>query len=64
MLAVRTRGGIRFHPATTVDDVRALVMLMTWKCAIVDLPLGGAKGSVVCDPRSLSLGEQEQLCRG
>ena len=58
------KGGIRFHPATTVDDVRALAMLMTWKCAIVDLPLGGAKGSVVCDPRSLSLGEQERLCRG
>jgi glutamate dehydrogenase (NAD(P)+) len=44
--------------------VRALAMLMTWKCAVVDLPLGGAKGAVVCDPRELSIGEQERLCRG
>ena len=58
------KGGIRFHPSTTVDDVRALAMWMTWKCAVLDLPLGGAKGSVVCDPRSLSVGEQERLCRG
>jgi glutamate dehydrogenase (NAD(P)+) len=58
------KGGIRFHPAADVDDVRALAMLMTWKCAVVDLPLGGAKGAVVCDPRTLSLGEQERLCRG
>jgi glutamate dehydrogenase (NAD(P)+) len=58
------KGGIRFHPSTTVDDVRALAMWMTWKCAVLDLPLGGAKGLVVCDPRSLSVGEQERLCRG
>lgn len=58
------KGGIRFHPSADVDDVRALAMLMTWKCAVVDLPLGGAKGAVVCDPRRLSLGEQERLCRG
>ena len=58
------KGGIRFHPATTVDDVRALAMWMTWKCALVDLPLGGAKGSIRCDPRALSSGEQERLCRG
>ena len=58
------KGGIRFHPAADIDDVRALAMLMTWKCAVVDLPLGGAKGAVVCDPRHLSLGEQERLCRG
>jgi glutamate dehydrogenase (NAD(P)+) len=58
------KGGIRFHPAADIDDVRALAMLMTWKCAVVDLPLGGAKGAIVCDPRSLSIGEQERLCRG
>jgi glutamate dehydrogenase len=58
------KGGIRFHPAADLDDVRALAMLMTWKCAVVDLPLGGAKGAVVCNPRRLSLAEQERLCRG
>ena len=58
------KGGIRFHPGADIDDVRALAMLMTWKCAVVDLPLGGAKGAVVCDPRTLSAGEQERLCRG
>ena len=58
------KGGIRFHPSADVDDVRALAMLMTWKCAVADLPLGGAKGAIVCDPRSLSRSEQERLCRG
>jgi glutamate dehydrogenase len=58
------KGGIRFHPSVTADDVRALAMLMTWKCAVMNLPLGGAKGAVVCDPRTLSLGEQERLSRG
>ena len=58
------KGGIRFHPAADVDDVRALAMLMTWKCALLDLPLGGAKGAIVCDPRAQSPGEQERLCRG
>ena len=58
------KGGIRFHPSSNVDDVRALAMLMTWKCAVVNLPLGGAKGAIVCDPRALSLAEQERLCRG
>jgi glutamate dehydrogenase (NAD(P)+) len=58
------KGGIRFHPAADADDVRALAMLMTWKCAVVDVPLGGAKGAIVCDPRRLSLAEQERLCRG
>jgi len=58
------KGGIRFHPDSTTDEVRALAMWMTWKCALIELPLGGAKGSIVCDPRSLSLGEQERLCRG
>ncbi len=58
------KGGVRFHPASDADDVRALAMLMTWKCAVMDLPLGGAKGAIVCDPRTLSAGEQERLCRG
>ena len=58
------KGGIRFHPLETVDTVRALSMWMTWKCAVVDIPLGGSKGGVVCDPHNLSLREQEQLCRG
>ena len=59
-----SKGGVRFSPTGTVDDVRALAMWMTWKCAIADLPLGGAKGWIECDPRTLSLGEQERLCRG
>ncbi len=58
------KGGIRFHPEETVDTVRALSMWMTWKCAVVDIPLGGGKGGVICDPREMSLGEQERLCRG
>ncbi|MDD3767107.1 MAG: Glu/Leu/Phe/Val dehydrogenase [Eubacteriales bacterium] len=58
------KGGIRFHPQETVDTVRALSMWMTWKCAVVDIPLGGGKGGVICDPRSLSQTEQERLCRG
>ena len=58
------KGGIRFHPQETVDTVRALSMWMTWKCAVVDIPLGGAKGGIICDPHDLSLLEQERLCRG
>ena len=58
------KGGIRFHASADADEVRALAMLMTWKCAVVDLPLGGAKGAILCDPHGLSLGEQERLCRG
>jgi glutamate dehydrogenase len=58
------KGGIRFHPSANADDVRALAMLMTWKCAVMNLPLGGAKGAIVCDPHTLSLAEQERLCRG
>ena len=58
------KGGIRFHPDETVDTIRALSMWMTWKCAVVDIPLGGGKGGVVCDPRNLSEREQEQVCRG
>ncbi len=58
------KGGIRFHPLETVDAVRAMAMWLTWKTAVADLPLGGGKGGVVCDPHHLSLGEQERLCRG
>ncbi len=58
------KGGIRFHPQETADTVRALSMWMTWKCAVVDIPLGGGKGGVICDPHNLSKAEQERLCRG
>ncbi|HOQ09563.1 MAG TPA: Glu/Leu/Phe/Val dehydrogenase [Syntrophomonadaceae bacterium] len=58
------KGGIRFHPEETADTVRALAMWMTWKCAVVDIPLGGGKGGIICDPRNLSEKEQERLCRG
>lgn len=58
------KGGIRFHPLETIDTVRALAMWMTWKCAVVDIPLGGSKGGVVCDPHNLSAREQEAICRG
>jgi glutamate dehydrogenase (NAD(P)+) len=58
------KGGIRFHPQETIDTVRALAMWMTWKCAVVDIPLGGSKGGVICDPHNLSMREQEQICRG
>lgn len=58
------KGGIRFHPQETVDTVKALSMWMTWKCAVVDIPLGGSKGGVICDPHNLSMREQEQICRG
>jgi len=58
------KGGVRFHPQETIDTVKALAMWMTWKCAVVDIPLGGGKGGVVCDPHHLSQREQENLCRG
>lgn len=58
------KGGIRFHPNETVDTIRALSLWMTWKCAVVDIPLGGGKGGIICDPRIMSKGEQERLCRG
>ena len=58
------KGGVRFHPQETADTVRALAMWMTWKCAVVDIPLGGGKGGVICDPHNLSMREQEQICRG
>lgn len=58
------KGGIRFHPAETIDTIRALAMWMTWKCAVVDIPLGGGKGGVAVDPADLTVGEKERLCRG
>ena len=58
------KGGIRFHPMETIDTVRALAMWMTWKTAVVDIPLGGGKGGVICDPHHLSMREQELICRG
>jgi len=58
------KGGVRFHPQETLDTIRALAMWMTWKCALMDIPLGGSHGGVVCDPHNLSPGEQERLCRG
>jgi glutamate dehydrogenase (NAD(P)+) len=57
------KGGLRYHPAMTLDDARALAMYMTWKTAVADLPFGGAKGGVVCDPHALSLAELERLTR-
>ena len=58
------KGGIRFHPAETIDTVRALATWMTWKCAVADIPLGGGKGGVIVDPATLSVGEKERLVRG
>jgi glutamate dehydrogenase (NAD(P)+) len=57
------KGGIRFHPLETLDTVRALAMWMTWKCAVVDIPLGGGKGGVICNPKEMSAGELERLSR-
>jgi glutamate dehydrogenase (NAD(P)+) len=58
-----SKGGIRYHPDVTVDEVRALAMWMTWKCALMGIPFGGAKGGVVCDPKSMSRGELERMTR-
>ena len=55
------KGGIRFHPDETIDTVRALAAWMTWKTAVVDIPLGGGKGGIICDPRLLSQSELERL---
>jgi len=57
------KGGLRFHPSVDADDVRALASLMTWKTAVVNIPYGGAKGGVACDPATLSAGELERLTR-
>ena len=58
-----TKGGLRFHPHETIDTVRALAAWMTWKCAVVDVPLGGGKGGVVCNPKEMSDGELERVSR-
>ncbi len=58
-----TKGGIRFHPDETIDTVRALAAWMTWKCALLDLPLGGAKGGITCNPKMMSAAEIERLSR-
>jgi len=58
-----TKGGIRFHPDETIDTIRALAAWMTWKCALADIPLGGAKGGIICNPKELSQGELERLSR-
>jgi glutamate dehydrogenase/leucine dehydrogenase len=57
------KGGIRYHPNVTVDEVKALATWMTWKCAVVNIPFGGGKGGVTCNPKALSLGELERLSR-
>ena len=57
------KGGVRYHPAVTLDEIKALAMLMTWKCAVVEIPYGGAKGGVICDPKKMSPGEVERLTR-
>src|SRR5215472_1370434 len=58
-----SKGGIRYHPGVTLDEVKALAMWMTWKCALMNLPFGGAKGGVVCDPKQMSAGELERMTR-
>jgi glutamate dehydrogenase (NAD(P)+) len=58
-----SKGGIRYHPDVTLDEVKALAMWMTWKCALMGIPFGGAKGGVVCDPKQLSRAELERMTR-
>jgi glutamate dehydrogenase (NAD(P)+) len=58
-----SKGGIRYHPDVTLDEIKALAMWMTWKCALMGIPFGGAKGGVVCDPKHLSAGELERMTR-
>lgn len=58
-----SKGGIRFHPDVTLDEIKALAMWMTWKCALVNIPFGGAKGGVICNPKAMSMNELEHLTR-
>jgi len=58
-----SKGGIRFHPDVSLDEIKALAMWMTWKCALVNIPFGGAKGGVICDPKAMSMQELENLTR-
>jgi glutamate dehydrogenase (NAD(P)+) len=58
-----SKGGLRYHPDVTLDEVKSLAMWMTWKCSLMGLPFGGAKGGVVCDPKSMSRGELERMTR-
>jgi glutamate dehydrogenase (NAD(P)+) len=58
-----SKGGIRYHPAVTRDEIKALAMGMTWKCALMGLPFGGAKGGIVCDPKQLTTSELERMTR-
>ncbi|MCQ5374041.1 MAG: glutamate dehydrogenase, partial [Candidatus Methanomethylicia archaeon] len=58
------KGGIRYHPNVTMEEVMALSIWMTWKCAVAGLPYGGAKGGVICNPKEMSVGEIERLSRG
>ena len=58
-----SKGGVRYHPDVTLDEVRALAMWMTWKCALMGIPFGGAKGGIACDPKTMSKGERERMTR-
>src|SRR5439155_14789677 len=58
-----SKGGIRYHTDVTLDEVKSLAMWMTWKCALMGLPFGGAKGGVICDPKAMSRGELERMTR-
>ena len=57
------KGGVRYSPDVTLDEVRALASWMTWKCAVVNIPFGGAKGGIICDPKNMSRGELERMTR-